>query len=187
MPQHQQFFKTPRSHAGLASGKRFMDLSGGVAGLAAYAVLLMALISAPAAMSPLSAQQRGSGLFEALKEFVQLDYLGMGTENHITSPTLFADRIDYYGKSRIDRDTMMRKRLAYYDKWPVRSYMMLPDTFRVAERDADTVDITFNYRFEVASNTRRVGGLGRTNLTVRLDDVGGFTITRESGKVIERF
>ncbi|MEO1420158.1 MAG: hypothetical protein AAFU66_04280 [Pseudomonadota bacterium] len=149
--------------------------------------IIIAALAVAQALGPAAAQNQTSGLYDELKEFVQLDYLGMGSENHITSPTLFADRIDYYGKRQIRRDTMMRKRLAYYDKWPVRSYIMLADTFRVAERDADAVDITFNYRFEVANEDRRVGGLGRTNLTVRLDDDGGFTITRETGKVIERF
>lgn len=156
------------------------------AGLAGVALLLAAALFWPAASATALAEER-TALFDELKDFVTLDYLGTGTDNHITSPTLFADRIDYYGKRGVSRDSMMRQRLAYYDKWPVRSYLMLPDTFRVSERDADTVDVSFNYRFEVASDDRQSGGIGRTDLTIRLDDDGGFTILREGGKVIERF
>lgn len=146
----------------------------------------LSILTGLLASSPLHAQQR-TALYDELKDFVTLDYLGTGTDNHITSPTLFAPQIDYYGKRNVPREAMMRDRLAYYDRWPIRSYLMLQDTFRIAERDADTVDVSFDYRFEVAGDKRRAGGIGRTDLTIRLDADGGFTITREGGKVIERF
>lgn len=121
-----------------------------------------------------------------LADFIELDYLGTGTENHVTSPTLFAPVIDYYGKSGVTRDEMMRDRLAYYERWPIRSYVLLPGTMRIFERSADVIDVSFDYRFEVASARKQVGGIGRTELRIRLED-GGFTILKEGGKVLERY
>lgn len=122
-----------------------------------------------------------------LADFIELDYLGTGTENHVTSPTLFAPVIEYYGKGGVSRDEMMRDRLAYYARWPIRSYVVLPGTMRISERAATVVDVSFDYRFEVASARKQIGGIGRTDLTIRLDDDGGFTILKEDGKVLERF
>lgn len=143
-------------------------------------VVIAAVTSGPTRADP-------SSLATRLTDFVQLDYLGVGIENHVTSPTLFASRIDYYGKQSITRAQMMRDRMAYYDKWPERAYVMLPDSLRIRERDRDTVDVTFDYRFEVANNTKQLGGIGRTELTILLNDDGGFTILAEGGRVLERF
>ncbi len=131
-------------------------------------------------------EQADTPLAARLADFIELDYLGTGTENHVTSPTLFAPVIDYYGKRGMTRDAMMQDRLAYYARWPIRSYVLLPGTMRITERGSDVIDVTFNYRFEVANARKNIGGVGRTELTIRLDE-GGFTILRENGEVLERY
>ncbi len=129
-----------------------------------------------------------NSLMRELMHFVQYDYLGNGRLNHVSDVGLFAPRVDYYGRRQISRGAVDASRHSYYRKWSERRYELIPDSVRIRQRGHDSVDIAFDYNFELSGRRKRIRGIGRTRLTVRQrDEDGAFEITRESGRVVRRY
>ena len=133
-------------------------------------------------------QQGKNRLLQDLTHFVQHDYLGNGRLNHISDVSLFAPRVDYYGRKRITRAAVDASRHSYYRKWSQRRYELIPGSMEIRQRGQDSVDVRFDYNFELAGRRKHIRGVGRTKLTVRQRyDDGAFEITRENGRVLRRY
>ncbi len=101
--------------------------------------------------------------------------------------TLYAPRVDYFGGKQKSRRAIVRDKMAYFNRWPDRSYELIPGTLTVlrAGPAGNLVTATFEYRFDTRGGGRRSTGRGFSVLTLDFTEPNG-QIVREQGKVISR-
>mgnify|MGYP000844860271 CR=1 FL=1 len=100
---------------------------------------------------------------------------------------IYAPRVNYFGKRNTGLDAIVKDKLGYYSRWPVREFALKPHTLEVRpiSIDGQVYELTFVYDFNVASASKRSAGTGYARLQIDLSDGHG-KIVRESGKVIAR-
>lgn len=125
-------------------------------------------------------------LLQRLMTFVADDYLGTGRDDHENRPDLYAESVDYYGRSRTTRAAVMDGKRAYYRKWPQRRYEMIADSLQAKPGAGDSVEITFRYAYRVANGARYAEGIGTTTLGLVLADDGRYQIVKETGGIVRR-
>ena len=94
----------------------------------------------------------------------------------------------YWGRRNLALREVVRDKLNYFARWPVREFRLLPDTLEISRSRRDP--FLYNVRFEYAFRTRRPGrvaeGFGEAQLV--LEDLGDrWLVVSESGRVIQRF
>ncbi len=100
---------------------------------------------------------------------------------------IYAPTVLYFGSRPKSRRAIVADKLGYYRRWPDRRYNLVPDTVSIFRTDdnAQQIDITFDYDFDVRSARRVSRGRGSAVLTLDLGVPGG-QIVREDGKVVRR-
>ena len=125
-----------------------------------------------------------AGIETRLAAFVTNFYLSGQNASPELLRGIYARRVSYFGKSTGIED-VIRDKLTYYGRWPVRAYTLVPGTLaiRPLRGDGRVYELTFEYDFKVASAGKKGAGTGYARLQVDLADGHG-QIVRESGKVI---
>lgn len=151
---------------------------------------LVLVLAVPAAALAQPQSQSGDVLSRRqaqIERFVANFYLSSEPLSKEQIEVLYAPRVQYFGKSDVSRDEVVRDKLRYYARWPSRRYELDPATLQVSEDPANPriLDIRFEYTFDVSGPSRTSGGRGNAVLTLDLSVEGG-RITRETGAVISR-
>jgi hypothetical protein len=122
-----------------------------------------------------------------LAEFVEDFYLSGEALEPDVIRSIYAPRVNYFGKRNMPVEKIARDKLAYYQRWPARSFTLKPNTLEVRQigYDGALYDLSFVYDFNVSAVGRARSGRGYGRLQIDLSDGQG-KIIRESGKVIER-
>lgn len=97
---------------------------------------------------------------------------------------IYATKVDYFGKTA-SLDDVIKEKLAYYSRWPVRSFVLQPGSLAIhhlADR-GQVYEVTFNYDFKVASADKTNSGTGSARLQIDLAE-GHAKIVQENGKAI---
>ena len=98
---------------------------------------------------------------------------------------LFAERVDFYGKSRSYAEVIEEKR-SFTRTWPERDYSLLGDTVSVSCAGSQCY-LSGQYIWQVRNpaNGSRRSGLADVTMTLR-QSATGFLIVAEDGKVLRR-
>lgn len=72
---------------------------------------------------------------------------------------LYADRVSYYDKGLVDKETIYDDKRAYFGRWPVRRYARTSDIATLANTSS-TREVCFDFTFSVSNNTRVLSGKG---------------------------
>lgn len=81
----------------------------------------------------------------------------------------FTDQVDYYDKGVVSRDYVERSKAAFAQRWPRRSYELVPGTLRVAPLGRDRVEVMFAFSYLVTNAQKRVRGAGASRLVLLRD------------------
>ncbi len=117
--------------------------------------------------------------------FVEWKYLAGESGATPLGADSYADVVDYYAEKKITRAKVMRDKIAYYKRWPNRRYRMLRDTLHIEQQASGLFDVTFDYTFDVESDTKRIVGRGNAALTLQRRG-NGYILLREAGEVTKR-
>lgn len=100
---------------------------------------------------------------------------------------LYAPRVAYFGEASKSREAIIRDKRAYYTRWPLRSYAIVPDTMEItrAGLDGKRIEVTFQFTFDVRSRRRISQGRATARLAFDFATPGG-QIVAEEGDVISR-
>ncbi|MEZ5773952.1 MAG: hypothetical protein R3D33_04385 [Hyphomicrobiaceae bacterium] len=125
---------------------------------------------------------------ERIARFIRDYYLGSAALSPEQIRTLYATRLDYFGRHGVPVERVVSDKLGYYRRWPKRSYVLIEDTLDIRRlRGTRAVfDVAFEYEFKVGNGSQRRGGRGLSILTFDLGDGSG-RIVREEGEVVERY
>jgi peptidoglycan hydrolase-like protein with peptidoglycan-binding domain len=72
--------------------------------------------------------------------------------------SLYADRVDYYGKQNVDRRLIERQLRRYYAQWPSRSYKLAGVTNYQTSPRRGEITVTFQVDFTLKNDQNRVKG-----------------------------
>jgi hypothetical protein len=124
-----------------------------------------------------------AGIEAKLVKFVTSYYLTAENIGPGVLRGIYAAKVDYFGKTD-SIDDVVKDKLTYYSRWPVRSFTLQPGTLAIRPmRDLGPVyELTFNYDFKVSSADKTNSGTGYARLQVDLAEGHG-KIIKESGKV----
>ncbi len=123
---------------------------------------------------------------DEVQEFVTDKYLSGDDLSPSQLRRMYAPRVDHFGRSNIDVSRLIQEKQEYYDRWPDRDYELDEDSFTIAPgREPGTVEVSFEFSFELDGGGRSSRGRGETNLVLEERD-DGFVILSENGRVIER-
>lgn len=122
-----------------------------------------------------------------LERFVENFYLSGENIEPDVIRTIYAPRVNYFGKRNTPVSRIVKDKLAYYNRWPSRQFTLMPGTLEVRRigYEGQIYDLSFVYNFDVAAAGRKRGGRGYARVQIDMSDGKG-RIIRESGKVIER-
>jgi hypothetical protein len=140
----------------------------------------------PAASGPVLDLDR-SEIEARLAHFVEHFYLSGEALDPTVIQTIYAPRVTYFGEGDTAVDVIAKDKVAYYERWPARTYTLVPNSLEVRQvgYDGTLYDLSFIYDFRVAAVGRERSGRGYGRLLVDLAEGEG-KIVRESGKVISR-
>jgi hypothetical protein len=124
-------------------------------------------------------------LYVRLITFLNEQYLGSGVANHQNGPEIYTSRVDYYGRKNTPVATVMADKAAHYRRWPFRRYEVIPNTFKAREGAGQSVDVEFQYRYEVSDGRRTATGIGTSTIGLISRD-GNFIIVKEAGGVVRK-
>lgn len=141
---------------------------------------------APTSQAYADLEVNRENLRQRLLAFVTNDYLGNAREGHENFADLFADTVDYYGRPGTSRARVMADKRAFYRRWPVRRYEMLPETLQARPGPNDSVEIAFRFNYQVSNGVRSARGVGTTTLGLVLVGDGRYQIVKETGGVVRR-
>ena len=154
------------------------------------ALVLTSPLAAPSSLAQPSAgpsvEETREALRQRLMTFVTEDYLGNAREGHENFGDLFADRVDYYGKPGTLRARVLADKAAFYRRWPMRRYEIIPGSLLPRPGPDDSVELTFRYTYEVSNGARSARGIGETTLGLILGEDGRYRIVKETGGVVRR-
>ena len=122
----------------------------------------------------------------AVQKFVSDFYLAGVDLEPEQIEAVYAPRVLYYGASAT-RATIVRDQQAYTRRWPERRYTLLDETLTITPKPnaPKTFDVSFDYDFDVRSQTRTSMGRGFARLTLDFSVPGGQIIAVE-GRVTQR-
>ena len=122
-----------------------------------------------------------------LVRFVEGFYLSGENVEPDVIRTIYAPRVNYFGKRNTPVARIVKDKQAYYARWPSRQFALMPGTLEVRRIgfDGQIYDLSFVYDFDVAAVGRKRSGRGYARVQIDMSDGRG-KIVRESGKVIER-
>ena len=91
----------------------------------------------------------------AVQKFVSDFYLAGEDLSAEQIEAVYAPRVQYYGASA-SRATIVRDQQAYTRRWPERRYTLLDETLTITPKPnaPKTFDVSFDYDFDVRSQTR---------------------------------
>lgn len=140
----------------------------------------------PVAGSDITQMSR-EDLERSVRRFVEDFYLSGRDLTRDEIEALYAPRVDYFGGANKSRSAIVRDKLAYFRRWPDRTYVMIPETFSIARTgdDNEIVNVMFEYYFDARGGDRVSKGHGFSMLTLDFSVPGG-RIVREQGKVLSR-
>jgi hypothetical protein len=119
-----------------------------------------------------------------VRVLIERFYLSSAALSEPEIRAVYSDPVDYFGAKRVSLAKVAREKLSYYKTWPVRRFILIPRSLVIRWRSASVVDVSFNYRFNVASRSKTPGsGRGHANLTLDLAPPVA-RIIREDGAVM---
>jgi hypothetical protein len=77
----------------------------------------------------------------------------------------FADRVDYFGESKLSREKIRRDLLRYDARWPERRFWLAGD-LQVRSESNQRLHVTFPLRYELRSRSKRASGTVRKTLVL---------------------
>ena len=102
---------------------------------------------------------------------------------------IYAPRLDrYWGRKNVAVTRVVRDKIAYFRRWPSRTFRLIEDTLAINPTIEDGVyAVSFEYGFRTEGARERLSeGFGATELTLLVngEDV---MVLAEDGRVIQRF
>jgi hypothetical protein len=101
--------------------------------------------------------------------------------------SVYPVQVEYYGSLK-DRDVVIRDKKKFAERWPVRKYIVLPNTIEIGcDLAASSCDVRGILDWTASSEKRNMfaSGSAQFDYKVRLTD-DGFLIVSESGSVLSR-
>lgn len=102
---------------------------------------------------------------------------------------MYAPQLTRYWKRRnVAVSTVIRDKLNYFERWPVRSFRLIEETLAISRtRDDSVYAVSFEYGYRTERGQAKVAeGFGETELEVYVED-GEVLVLSETGRVIQRF
>ena len=97
----------------------------------------------------------------------------------------YSESVDFYGND-MTRDSVMREKRAFAERWPIRKYEVVPESVDLA-CDANGCYVESVIEWTAASTERGARSSGRSSWNLILEhQVEGLKIISESGKVLDR-
>jgi hypothetical protein len=92
--------------------------------------------------------------------------------------------VQYFGGREITLGALIRDKMAYYRRWPERTYTLVPGSLSVSrDKDRPLVYVSFTYDFALRGPGRASSGRGAGRLGLDFSMPGG-KLVREDGKVL---
>ena len=119
--------------------------------------------------------------------FLSGTYFAPGERDRASIERLYTDRVAYFGKPDVPNRTLVADKLRYYSQWPDRRYAPISETVTVrqAEPASGSLQVAFEYRFELAGPRGARAGRGLAEL-VLIPRGDTFVIASEGGRVLGR-
>jgi hypothetical protein len=95
----------------------------------------------------------------AIRSYIVNDYLQDREQ--------FADRVDYYDKGVVTRETVLADKASYAARWPTRTYELIENSLAILSQSKDRTTASFRYRYVVSRPGKTATGSGATQLTLR--------------------
>jgi formylglycine-generating enzyme required for sulfatase activity len=112
---------------------------------------------------------------EKISRFLEQYLTGGQTSEDIKS--LYCEKVDFWGQSGVASAKVVEQQLRQNQRWPFRSYVMIPGTLRIAPKEASGLsDVYFQYNYRVSktpfsSEEMRPGmKKGETRLKIKISD-----------------
>jgi len=101
--------------------------------------------------------------------------------------SIYALSVVFYGAS-VNRAEIMKQKLAYAERWPLRIYTLKPGTVAApCADDGSTCTVGGVVEWDCRSPTRKVHSIGTANFSLTVSFASGMPqVTGESGSVIGR-
>ncbi|HQF37171.1 MAG: hypothetical protein B6D44_17180 [Ignavibacteriales bacterium UTCHB2] len=98
---------------------------------------------------------------------------------------IYADRVDFYGKGWVDKNFIIRDKINYFDKWPLRKYELISNLELTKGNNQNQWIVDFNYACLVSNNSRRLSGEAWCKLTIFEEE--RLKIISEKGGLIKKY
>lgn len=138
---------------------------------------------APAASAMLATELEADAALFVIERFLD----GGNTVQDVAP--LYADTVRYFDRGVETRDSVLRDKAAYFERWPERRFE--PDLSTLSTREIGgpdgrrDVEVAMEVDFDVAGGDRSASG--RSRLEMVLAPIGdGFIILAERGRVVSR-
>lgn len=103
-------------------------------------------------------------IHERITQFLELE--------HLQDRARLADRVDYFDKGIVSRDTIIRDRRKFHKRWPVRRYELIPGTVQISAIGNGRYVVSFAYEYVTADPARHKTARGQGTSSVALHDLG---------------
>lgn len=113
---------------------------------------------------------------------VERFYLSGMALNNPRVLSVYAPKVNYFG-SLTPATEVARQKAAYYARWPIRSYALIPGSLAVKWTSTNRAEVVFSYRYRVASSKAHRAGRGRAILEVDFSQRPA-RIAKEDGKLL---
>ncbi|OQB37927.1 MAG: hypothetical protein BWY09_01479 [Candidatus Hydrogenedentes bacterium ADurb.Bin179] len=100
---------------------------------------------------------------------------------------LFGSSVDYYDGGIVARETILKDKLQYYKRWPVRQMRLASEIHIQTGAMPSVYDVSYDIFFEVWSPEKNSGIKGKATNTMRVQQQQGkLKIIAEKQKILER-
>jgi len=124
-----------------------------------------------------------------LFDFLQTTYLKPAFANPELVMQFYAEKmVSYWGRKNVGLNTVLRDKHSYDSRWPVRNYLIYPETLSIEPIPSlsGAYFVNIEYEFLVRSGGKRSAGIGEARLVISRDESGShIKIVGEDGSVIQ--